>query len=235
MTKKDCFYLAIILLLVSAITTTAILSSVPAEEESYFDRKCAAFEMENANYSRGQIVFVGDSITDLYPLDDYYADLSLACYNRGIGGDTTEGVLARIQTSLFDLAPATIVLMIGTNDVGLRRENKDILKNYQSILRQIKEKLPSAKLYCISVIPQGEPLRTMLGADFIDESNRRIIDLNAGIRTLAAEYGGCYLDLHSLLLNEDQLLAEPYSYDGIHLSEAGFVVWTALLKPYLQE
>ena len=62
-------------------------------------------------------MFVGDSITDLYVLDDHYADLPQAVYNRGIGGDTTAGVLARLQVSVLDLQPDVVVLMIGTNDL----------------------------------------------------------------------------------------------------------------------
>ena len=70
--------------------------------EAYYNRKCLAYSVENANYSKEQIVFIGDSITDLYTLDSYYS-LTLATYNRGIGGDTTEGVLKRLDVSLSSI------------------------------------------------------------------------------------------------------------------------------------
>ena len=161
--------------------------------------------------------------------DCHYADLPLACYNRGIGGDTTDGVLARLQTSAIDLHPSKIVLMIGTNDVGGRRNNDAILENYRNILQTLHTALPDCEIYCVSVIPQNQLLGT-----FAIESNERIRVLNPGIKALAEEYGAAYLDLFPLLEDEDGMLIASCSDDGIHLNAAGFRIWTDLLKPYLE-
>ena len=72
LTLKDIIYLVVIVLLVVALTTVSVLYGIARakekEEPSYYDQKCAAFALENRNYAKGQIVFIGDSITDGYPL-----------------------------------------------------------------------------------------------------------------------------------------------------------------------
>jgi hypothetical protein len=141
--KKDGIYLSIISLLIIAVvvlfvcTYLANVRKASWEMSEYYKNKVTSFGIQNTNLSKGQIIFVGDSITDMYPLDDYYADLDLACYNRGIGGDVTQGVINRLQTSVFDLAPSKIVLMIGTNDVDLGRSTEEIFANYRIILEEV--------------------------------------------------------------------------------------------------
>ena len=87
-------------ILVVLLTTSTIVLSVllvqknnKSDKDHYIERKLEMFEFENLNFAKEQIVFIGDSITDLCVLDNYYSELPLATYNRGIGGDTTENVL----------------------------------------------------------------------------------------------------------------------------------------------
>lgn len=198
----------------------------------YHENKKLAYAVENTNYAKGQIVFIGDSITDLYVLDDHYADLPLATYNRGIGGDTTKGVLNRLQVSAFDIAPAAIVLMIGTNDINAGEENSAIVQRYGQIIDEIYAALPDVKLYCMSVIPQNEQIETY-GSIQVAQTTQKILALNQEIQALAQQRGATYLDLFSLLADENNRLIRDYSDDGLHLNSRGLAVWTDLLKPYL--
>ena len=118
------------------------------------------FVKENLTCSKGQIVFLGDSITDLCPLDNYYGELGLELYNRGISGDTTINLKSRLDISAFDIEPSIIILMIGTNDVNLGRTTNAIMETYEEIVEEIYEKLPNVKLYIMSVIPQNEDIES---------------------------------------------------------------------------
>ena len=200
--------------------------------QKYYDSKCQSYSVQNVNLAKGQIVFIGDSITDLYILDDHYADLPLACYNRGIGGDTTSGVLDRLQVSLYDLAPSAVVLMIGTNDINGCLEEKDILERYAQIIDGIRSNLPDAQLYCMSIIPQNEQIEEYSHIRIAD-TTPCIMRVNAGICRLAEEKGAVYLDLFSLIAAAENHLIREYSDDGLHLNPAGLSVWTKLIKPYL--
>ena len=233
-------YCSVILALAVTVTLLAV-ALARADDDSglsdhikYYNAKCESYVAQNFNLSRGQIVFIGDSITDLCPLDDYYADLDLACYNRGIGGDTTSGVLARLEVSVFDLAPSKVVLLIGTNDINGNVENEKILENYGRILSEIRTKLPDTEIYMMSVIPQNEDLETYSEIK-VAETTERILSLNVELRKLAVNDEKIhYFDLFSLLADENNRLKKQYSDDGIHLNAGGFEVWSGLIKPHLK-
>ena len=237
-TRRDAIYIAIIGVLLIGLVAAIVLPR--ALEKSggtlypeYYNSKCDSYEVQNANLSQGQIVFIGDSITDLYHLDDYYADLDLAVYNRGIGGDTTGGVLNRLAVSVTDLAPSIVVLMIGTNDVNGIEPVDTIARRYERILDRLRTALPDTEIYCMSVIPQNEDVESY-STVVVKNSIARIHELNGRITALSADYGATYLDLYPLLADENDRLKREYSDDGIHLNARGFEIWTALLKPYLQ-
>ena len=199
--------------------------------ESYYDSKVAAFRAENANFSKDQIVFIGDSITDLYHLNDYYSDLDKATYNRGIGGDTTSGVLKRLDVSLYDIEPSKIVLMIGINDINGYIAESEIVSNYTKILDGIKEHLPTAELYSMSVLP----VNSDLGANYdLNRATSTILSVNSKIKPIVESHSYQYLDLFSQVEDGENHLRKELSDDGIHLNHNGFVIWTDLVKPYLQ-
>lgn len=231
---KDIIYISTTVLLVGGLVTTCVLLNVKKNQEvsqDYYDKKVAQFTMENGNFSKGQIVFIGDSITDLYHLDDYYQDLSLRTYNRGIGGDVTGMLLKRIQVSLYDLEPTKVVLMIGINDINGGVSTDTILENYDNILKGIKTKLPSAKVYTMSILPINSDLPSYVD---VNKSTERILTINEEIKTMTTNYSYKYMDLFSLVKDDKNHLKKEYSLDGIHLSEQGFVTWTNLIKPELE-
>lgn len=204
------------------------------DHQKYYQAKCNAYSVQNFNASKGQIIFIGDSITDLYPLDDYYADLDLATYNRGIGGDTTSGVLDRLKVSLFDLAPTRVVLLIGTNDINGGVSKEQIFENYRKIIKQIRENLPDTELYCVSVIPQNKDLEAYSSIK-VDTTTPVILEMNEQIKEIIKDDSKItYVDLFSRVADENNMLIKEYSDDGIHLNKNGFEVWTSLIKPYFE-
>lgn len=239
-TKHVYINLAVLLVISLLVAAVASLSVAVARKQEtrndaqiYYDNKVLSYGVQNANLSKGQIVFLGDSITDLYILDDHYAGLDRACYNRGIGGDTTEGVFKRLQVSVFDLQPSVVVLMIGTNDINAKRSEDEILRNYRQIVEAITTGLPEATLYCVSVIPQNQQVESG-GIVRVEETTPVIMAVNAGIQTIAQIRGAVYIDLFSLLADENNYLRAEYSDDGLHLNENGLSLWTAQLLPLLE-
>ena len=229
-------YIAIITILATVVAVLAInINNEPemTPHQQYYQNKCDSYRVQNMNLSKGQIVFIGDSITDLYQLDNYYVDLDLATYNRGIGGDTTSGVLNRLEVSLFDINPSKIVLMIGTNDINGNVKNAKILANYNEILTRIKRELPDTQIYCVSIIPQNLTIETYSDIK-VEKTTKTILEINSKIKDMVAnEENVTFIDLFPLLADSDNLLIEKYSDDGLHLNAAGFEVWTNLIKPYL--
>ena len=226
-------------ILVVLLTTSTIVLSVllaqknkKTDKDYYIERKLEMFEFENLNLAKEQIVFIGDSITDLCVLDNYYADLSLATYNRGIGGDTTQNVLNRLKVSLFDIQPSKIVLLIGVNDINSNVGKDKLLANYRSILNEIKTNLPQTEVFCMSILPMNKTLETYSTID-VDKNNQIVMEVNPKIEEIVNEFDYEFVNLFPEFADANNYLIEDFSDDGIHLNHNGFVVWSNKIKPML--
>ena len=108
-----------------------------------------------------------------------------------------------------------------------------IIDNYREILTKITTQLPDTKIYCMSVIPQNLILESYTNLK-VQETTLRILEVNEKIKEVVdGEVNATYLNLFPLLADENNLMIEAYSDDGIHLNAEGFKVWTGLVKPYL--
>ena len=195
----------------------------------YIWYKRIGFSAENKKCEAGHVVFVGDSITDGCDLDTFYPGLN--AYNRGIAGDTTDGLLNRMDISIFDLEPSVVVLLIGTNDYerSYDHSNEHILSNYRKILQQIHVKSPSTKVVVQSVYPIAD----VSFHDHYKYGHGHIKDLNFGIAALCDEFGYVYVNVFSLLEDEDEQMDMRYSEDGLHPNEAGYKLISAYLSPII--
>ena len=63
-----------------------------------------------------RVVFLGDSITDLWRLNEYFPDRDFI--NRGISGQMASQMLGRMKADVIDLHPAAVVILAGTNDLA---------------------------------------------------------------------------------------------------------------------
>ncbi len=233
-------YSFIILLLVLAIVFLSIIiyknknCEEPEVYSQYYLSKVNSFEVQNSNLSKNQIVFLGDSITDLFLLDDYFYDIELATYNRGIIGDKTAGVLNRLKTSVLDLEPSKVVIMIGINDINSNIDLLEIYQNYVNILTEIKTKLPSVKIYCMSILPVNSIAINYFPEINVAYATESVLFLNSQIKNfINTQEDMTYIDLFSLLADENNLLKEEYTYDGLHYNTSGYDLWASLIKPYL--
>ena len=224
--KKILIIIVFVILVITSIIAGFILTS--RNKDLTYEEKVLAFEKENVNLEKGQIVFVGDSITAKYNLDYHYPGCSLETYNRGISGDTTNWLLTRMKSSVFDISPSKIVIMIGTNDINMGRSSEQIAENYGAILDLIALHLPDAQVFCISIIPQNTK-----HSENAAENNLLIQETNRKIKALAEEKNYQYVDLYSKLLDDDLLLDRRYSTDGLHLGHIGYKVWTKAMQGLL--
>jgi len=176
-----------------------------------------------APHASQPIVFLGDSITDegewsaLFP--------ALPVENRGIGGDTTLGVLNRLHQVIV-LQPSQIFLMIGTNDLCFGRSIPDTIANYRQILTRLHTELPNTKIYIQSVLPFNDalfPSRSL-------RTNNNIKQLNTEINKLAQTYHDPYIDLTPAFSGPSGRLPAQYTTDGLHLNASGYLLWRDQIK-----
>ena len=170
---------------------------------------------ENPALEQGQIVFIGDSITARYTLPNYYRNLDLKVYNRGISGDTTDWMLTRLQISLLDPAPSKIVLMIGTNDINYGKSAEEIAQSYENLLGLIASELPDTEVFCVSIIPQNKSF-----SKDAQQNNIRIQETNQEIERLASSHDYTYVPLYDKLTDKNGYLKRSCSPDGLHLGNS---------------
>ncbi len=173
---------------------------------------------------QGAVVFLGDSITQGWGAEfkGLFPGMKLA--NRGIGGDTTRGMLIRLEEDVLALQPSAIVLLLGTNDIEVGIEPAAIGRNFQKILAAIQARLPQVPIVLCRMFPssasKNRPAETIRQVNALYE---------------AAVKG----DARVTVLDTWTLFADPqtgdmnpaWAKDLLHLNPAGYARWAAALRP----
>lgn len=172
----------------------------------------------------GEIVFVGDSIIAEGPWSELYSSIK----NRGIGGETTAGLLDRLD-EVTESLPRKVFLLIGTNCLAADIPVAQVVRNYHKILERIRNDSPRTKTYLIGVLPVNQHF-----ANGPVHDNGMIRDLNDRLKQLASEIGNVeYIDASVALSDQQGDLQKELSKDGLHLSLDGYLVLGKLLEPYV--
>ena len=170
-------------------------------------------------------LFIGDSLTEWFELEKHCPEVNII--NEGIAGDTSFGVLERLD-SIMDITADKIFLMIGINDVFNGFQQADIIENQQLIIEQILTHVNGTELIVQSLLPVNE---TMLGSP--GYLNRLIRQINKELKSHCEARRLTYLDLYPAFLEGDEMKRE-YTTDGGHLSAAGYALWAEKLQVFLQ-
>jgi lysophospholipase L1-like esterase len=175
--------------------------------------------------SQDEIIFLGDSLTDQGEWQEFFNNIKIK--NRGINGDTTEGILYRIDEILAS-KPKKIFILIGTNDFWNERKSlAEVVNNYQKILETIQKRSPETQVYIQSLLPVNN-LKYR-----INVNNNTLIKLNDRLKQVANEFSYQYIDLYSHFANEKNQLSPQYTSDGAHLNGEGYLRWKQLIEKYV--
>jgi beta-glucosidase len=200
----------------------------------------------NANVALAQkgdidLLFMGDSITDFWRntgpagvanppragktvFDEYYGNLKAA--NFGIGGDTTQGVLYRLQNGEGQgFQPKAIMLMIGTNNAATC-SSAEIAEGIGAIVLEMRQDFPAAKILLLGIFPRGNPG---------DAVRKTVLDVNPLIAKLADGQHVFYLDIGAKFLDADGVLQPDIMADKLHPNQKGYVIWAEAVKQPLAD
>ena len=173
-----------------------------------------------------RVVFLGDSITDAWRLNQYFTGRPFL--NRGISGQITGQLLGRTKADVIDVKARMVVVLGGTNDLARGVPDSTIRNNLESIalLSEAAGVIP----VMASILPvndyhrDSDPryLRTQL------RSPTRIWELNRWLRALCASRGWTYLDYFGAMVDSDGQLQQTLSDDGLHPNAEGYKVMAPL-------
>lgn len=168
---------------------------------------------------RETIVFLGDSITEQWNLPRCFPGLKVA--NRGISGDTTRGMLCRLEQDVLNLQPKTIVLLGGINDLSHPPEGTPdaIAKNVRSILEQIQQTFPRTPVFVCEILPSKSKTDGSVRA-----ANLAVDKVLSGFPNVRR------VKTHDRFLDSKGIFLNSLFSDGTHLNPAGYGILTESVK-----
>ena len=174
---------------------------------------------------QNSLVFLGDSITQGWGDEMGGAFPGIKVANRGISGDTSRGVLIRLDEDVIALHPKGVVLLIGTNDLEDGADPETIARNLKRILAQLEHADPAMPIILCQVFPSAEAKKRP------PEKIKKLNQLYA-----AAVKGDAQVTLIETwpLFANDRGDAKPDEFpDLLHPNRLGYEKWAAALRPVL--
>jgi len=222
--------------------STSLTNMLPCIEKLQEDIR-ANYAVKNQTAQKGQILFVGSSLMEIFPIDKMQQaqdlGLDIVIYNRGVRATTTTDLLNHMDTLIFDLAPSKIFINIGSNDIGFSVLEDVFLANYDEILHQIKENLPNTAVYVMAYFPinavdySGEE-KEEHDQFYAYRSNELLEAANTKIEQLAQKNGYEFINVNAGLTDVNGNLREELTFDGGHIYPAGYEIVLANLKKYFE-
>jgi lysophospholipase L1-like esterase len=189
-----------------------------------------------------RVVFMGDSITDFWRLGEYFPGQPYI--DRGISGQTTPQMLARMYADVIDLKPAAMIVLAGTNDIAHNTgpTTAEMIEENIMAMTELAQNHGIKVILC-SVTPvsdypfmkqqaappaappapggrgQAPRARMTLGRPPAD-----ILKLNAWMKDYAARVNAIYADYFTVLVDDKGWLKEPLSGDGLHPNAEGYKI-----------
>jgi len=211
-----------------AVNSAIVPNLNPRFEAKHEDNKARAAQGDV------EVLFMGDSITDWWRneegryagkavQDEFFGDLEIA--NFGIAGDTTQGVLYRLDNGEGEgFSPQAIMLMIGTNNARTNIAG-EIAEGVGAIVLSLQNHFPDAKILLLGIFPRSTP----------DSPLRpQIAEINSIISRLHDGESVFYKDIGAVFLSPDGSIAESIMSDGLHPSPAGYRLWAEAVNDDLR-
>lgn len=199
-----------------------------------------------------RVVFMGDSITDFWRVDEYFAGQPYI--NRGISGQTTAQMLVRIYPDVIDLKPAAMIVLAGTNDIAHNTGpvTAEMIEENIMAMTELAQHHGIKVILC-SVTPVSDyPFLRQATAPPAAPAPRRgpqaprvrmtvgrppadILKLNAWMKDYAARVNAIYADYFTALVDEKGWLKDPVSNDGLHPNAEGYQIMAPIAAAAIEK
>ena len=178
-----------------------------------------------------RVVFMGNSITEMWKdaNPDFFEENPYV--NRGIGGQTTPQMLLRFRQDVIDLHPKAVVILAGTNDIAGNTGPMTLEQIHDNILSMVElAKANGIKPIVCSVLPAFDyPWRPGL------QPNIKIPKLNNMLKAMAESQGVMYLDYFSEMADDRNGLPSALTTDEVHVTKEGYSVMERMVKNAIEQ
>jgi lysophospholipase L1-like esterase len=176
------------------------------------------------------VVFMGDSITEGW-MDKRPGFFTPGRIDRGIGGQTTPQMVLRMMSDVVALRPRAVHLMAGTNDIAgntgpmTPQMTQNNFREMSDIARRNGIKVILASIPPVGRFPWSPAI----------ETRRPIAEMNAWLKSYAAQTGATWVDYHPVLDDGTGTMKAGLASDGVHPTEAGYVAMAIVVEPILTQ
>jgi lysophospholipase L1-like esterase len=178
------------------------------------------------NPANPRVVFLGDSITDSWRLNEYFPNRDFV--NRGISGQITGQMLGRFYADVIALKPAAVVILAGTNDIA-RGVSAEAIQNNLTMMCDLAD-AHRIKVILASILPVSDHHKDANPA--FERTRQRpltaILEMNRWIQAFCEKRGYVYLNYYPAMAGPDGQLAPNLADDGLHPNAAGYRIMAPL-------
>jgi len=174
-----------------------------------------------------RVVFMGDSITDLWGRRYGKFFPGQPYLNRGISGQVTPQMLLRFRQDVIALEPRAVVILAGTNDIGGTLGPVDAEATHANLMSMVE----LAKAHGIRVVLASlTPVCDYISPQTEKRPIEKIRQMNGWIKSYAERAGVVYLDYYSAMLDDQGMLRKELTFDGLHPNDAGYELMAPLAE-----
>jgi lysophospholipase L1-like esterase len=187
-----------------------------------------------------RVVFIGDSITDIWDENGFGGFFPGKPYiNRGIGGQTTPQMLLRFRADVIANKPKVVVILAGTNDISGNTGPMTLEQTGDNIASMAELATANGiKVVLSSVIPVSDTVRRENGEFYIQTKSRppeKIRAMNEWLKSYAARSGYTYLDYYSAMADEQGFVRDGITFDGLHPNKQGYALMNPLAEAAIEK
>jgi len=206
----------------------SISRPLAAQTAEKWDPAIAKFEAQDRVSPPPQngIVFIGASSIVRWHLDEYFPELGAAAINRGFGGSQSVDSVRYVDRIVVPYRPRTVVYYAGDNDVEAGVPASEIAHQFALFEEKVHAALPDTNVIFISIKPS---IRRWKWIETIRSANAMV----KAYCTKASHTR--FLDIEQQMLGADgKPNPELLVADGLHMTPAGYRIWTDALRPILK-
>lgn len=209
-----------------AANVSAQAVTTPKYTEFYYQR-ASLFDVLPVDSTN--IVMLGNSLTNGAEWHELFNNPKVI--NRGITGDTAQGILDRLKP-VTDGHPEKIFLLTGANDISHHLTPDSIATAIAELVEAIRQQTPETKIYVQSILPINNSFGRY--KNMIDKETV-VTEVNALLQPKIEAMGVKWLNVNPLFADEEGNLRKDYTNDGLHLLGPAYLVWRDYLLPYINE
>jgi lysophospholipase L1-like esterase len=177
--------------------------------------------------AKPRVVFLGDSITDGWRLNEYFPDRDFV--NRGISGQITDQMLGRMKSDVTDLQPAAVLILGGTNDLA-RGTSIGAIEGNLIMICDLAD-AHKVKVILSTVLPVSDYHKDAAHPNYEMTRFRppdQIRALNAWMRTFCGQRNYTFLDYYSEMVDASGQMKADLADDGLHPNSTGYRIMAPL-------